>query len=415
MLQHPRDRDFAPNTGLPAGGALAPLSAPESAARDGVEPSTNCRKDLQQHSANPVSTAEHTTTGVSRPACGDAVEEGSNVTAETGESRGQAPGVTAHPAAIGGMSPVSSTRHRPRYGGRHSLDESQPALEKDRDVLRAIVDLQYLSASQLQRYFGIRAVTSVRRSLHRLVSNGWIDLWEHWTPVGGRTKYALPQRKALAWAFLLAQEEVRGTAAEVVARTLLTMPRRPVRFPNGSTPPFFVHQVRANDVVVALRSVGAVRMLWSTSWDHPLPRTIGTFAPPQPDAIVLIDRDGTPFLLFVEMDRATQKLGDFRAGKSRYAGLGLRPEVLLGAFGTADFRTIVVVQGKTQDATDRRIQELRQVARAGGFAAPLVFASFEHVQRHPVLFLNSLLALSANPAGSAGVTQASLQERSGSV
>ncbi len=172
-----------------------------------------------------------------------------------------------------------------------------------------------------------------------------------------------------------------------------------MKFPKGSTPPFFVHQARTNDVVLSLRSVTDVRLLWATAWDHPLPEKIGAFAPPQPDAILLLERDGAPFLLFLEMDRATQKLGDFRSGKSRYAGLALRPQVLLDTFGTIAFRTIVVVQGKTKEATMRRIQELHRAARTGGFAAPLTFTSFDHVQLHPSLFLHSVLALPPIAAG----------------
>lgn len=396
MLRHSSDRDSLPDD-APTGRVPAPPEAafPCGECVDGP-PLTNCCKDLQhQTSPSAVSPSDHTKTGVSQVVSDATGEETLRIGVKAGESRGLVTPATAHMEASGAVTLVSSTRHMPR----HAVELAEPALENDRAVLRAIVDLKYLSAPQLQRYRGYRAVTSIRRSLHRLAANGWIILWEHWTPVGGRTKYALPQRKALAWALGVAQEEALGTAAEPLSRTLLTTLRRPVRFPKGTTPPFFLHQVRTNDVVLALRSVTDVRMLWATAWDRPLPEKIGAFAPPQPDAILLLERNSAPFLLFLEMDRATQKLGEFRLGKSRYAGLGLRPQVLLDAFGTTDFRTVVVVEGKTRDGTHRRIQELRRLARAGGFAAPLMLTSLDHVQRHSALFLHSMLALPQMAAG----------------
>lgn len=396
MLRHSLDPVGAADSSSSLDVQIGLQSAVGSGERDTCGPSTNCRKDLQHHLfASHGSPFDYVNTGVPQTTSDERVPTSSTSTKRTEESHGRGTPVTSRSDAILTVSPVSSSRHTPR----HTLEQSQPALEKDRVVLRAIVDLKYLSAPQLQRYLGCRGVTSVRRSLHRLESNGWITLWEHWTPVGGRTKYALPQRKALAWALHVAREEALGTPAEIIARTLLMTPRRPVRFPKASTPPFFLHQVRANDVVLGLRSATDVRVLWATAWDHPLPEKVGTFAPPQPDAILLLDCDGAPILLFVEMDRATQKLADFRSGKARYAGLALHPQVLLDTFGTTAFRTIVVVQGKTEAATVRRIQELSRTARAGGFAAPLTFTSFEFVQRNAALFVQSLLALPPIAAG----------------
>ena len=276
---------------------------------------------------------------------------------------------------------------------RHVGGGAGPALARDRSVLRAIVDCKYLSASQLQDYLRCPSITSVRRSLHRLEAERWIILWEHWVPAGGRTKYALPQRNALAWALSRTREGAVGTMLEVVARTLIpTTRRRPVRFEARTNPPFFLHQVRTNDIVLALRSVEGVRIAWATAWDRPLPKKIGAFVTPQPDAVLIIERDGDPFLLFIETDRATQKMVDFASGKSRYAGLSLHPEILLESFGTTTFQTLVVAQCDTEDETKRRIELLFRTARGGGFANCLVFASFDRVLRDPGAILRGLLS-----------------------
>ena len=260
-------------------------------------------------------------------------------------------------------------------------------------MLRAIVDCKYLSASQLQDYLHLASITCVRRSLHRLEADGWIAPWEHWVPVGGRTKYALPQRKALTWALGRAREEAIGTSVEVVARTLIpTTRRRPVRFEARTVPPFFLHQVRTNDIALALRSAEGVRIAWATAWDRPLPKKIGAFVTPQPDAILIVERDGEPFILFIETDRATQKMADFASGKSRYAGLALHPEILLESFGTTTFQTLVVAQCDTEDETKRRIELLLRTARGGGFANCLLFASFDHVLRDPGAVLRGVLS-----------------------
>jgi hypothetical protein len=152
--------------------------------------------------------------------------------------------------------------------------------------------------------------------------------------------------------------------------------------------------VRTNDVVLALRSVEGAAIAWATAWDRPLPKKIGAFATPQPDAILIIERDGEPFLLFIETDRGTQKTADFAAGKSRYAGLALHPEILLESFGTTAFQTLVVVQCDTEPETKRRIETLLRTARGGGFANCLMFASFERVLRDPSAVLRGLLSRS---------------------
>jgi hypothetical protein len=255
-----------------------------------------------------------------------------------------------------------------------------------------IVDCKYLSAAQIQEHVFHSSITPIRRCLRRLAAEGWVSVWEPWTPIGGRTKYAIPQRRALTWALRRAKEEAVGTSLEALSRTLIpTTRRRPIRFKARTIPPFFLHQVRTNDVVLALRSASGLRIRWATAWDRPLPKKIGTFETPQPDAVVVIEREGAPVLLFIEMDRATQKMADFKSGKSRYAGLGLHPAILRESFGMTAFHTLVVVQCDTEDETKRRIALLLRTARAAGFASYLTLASFDCVLRNPDVVLSGLL------------------------
>jgi hypothetical protein len=257
-------------------------------------------------------------------------------------------------------------------------------------VLAAIVDCKYLSAAQLQTHLLRTSPTSVRRCLARLVGGGWVTLWESWAPVGGRPRYALPTRKALRWALDRKHVAALGTSVEILAKTLIrTNRRRPVTFAPRTLPPFFLHQCAANETVLALASA-ADRVLWMSVWDRPLPKTIGLFVPPQPDAVLVIEHEGAPLFVFLEMDRASQHERAFQQGKSRYAGLAGRPALLREVFGTTAFQTLIVVAAASEHATAHRIATLERVARRGAFAPFVTVRSFHDVTTSPAATLRAL-------------------------
>src|SRR5205085_2271530 len=87
-----------------------------------------------------------------------------------------------------------------------------------------------------------------------------------------------------------------------------------------------------------------VETLWSTAWDRPLPERIGTFTPPQPDAIIVVrHRTGARHLLLIEHDRDTEKAADFARDKRGYARMTLTPDMVHRAFGVDSFQVLVTI------------------------------------------------------------------------
>lgn len=391
----------SPDSDASSAFAHAASTASQRAAGALAAPLTDCRKDLQQCSPSDVA-CEHVTAptiapslspapasgggGVSRPRGATDAGDRAEVHEKTRESRGRDAAVRDDPEALGHATHVSPTR----YGTKHT---DGPALPRDRAALRRIVDAKYLSAAQLQQFFRLASVTPIRRCLGRLEREGWIRMWEAWVPVGGRTKYALPERKALRWALDRKRAEAIGTPLELLSWTLIgRRSQKPVAFRPRTIPPFLTHQVRTNDVVLALQEVDVPKVLWATSWDRPLPPQLGTFVPPQPDAVLAMERDDLPWIVFLEMDRSTQKIADFVRGKSRNARFARRPELLNETFGTCRFQTLVVVDAETPDAARARTELLMRAARANKFDAVATFVTFDAVRRNPAGTLQLMIA-----------------------
>lgn len=344
--------------------------------------------------------------GVARADEGDAAVQHPKTMQEPAQSRGRRHMSPTHAEANANATYVSPTR----YGTKHT---EGPALARDSDVLRRIVDCKYLSAAQLQRLHVASSVTSIRRILRRLEGDGWIRMWEAWIPVGGRTKYALPQRKALQWALDRKREEAIGTPLEYLSWTLIgRRSRKPVAFRSRTIPPFLAHQVQTNDVMLALQQVEAPKVLWATSWDRPFPLQLGTFVPPQPDAVLSLDHGRELVMLFVEMDRATQKVPDFVHGKSRYARFARQPALMNETFGTTQFHTLVVVHAKSPQATRARVELLERAARANRFGGVLTFVAFDAVLRDAVGTVQlSLAAMESRRETDSGLGQPRLPRK----
>lgn len=258
-----------------------------------------------------------------------------------------------------------------RATGRNEHPHGGPVEDADRVALLRLVDLKYLSTAQLRdACFGGTDLSLVRRWMRRLQADGWVRLWTPPVARGRAPQYAIPTRRGVRWA--LAEKERRAAGTELEALARLTIPRReraPVAMAGAGLPPFFAHQCGVNDAVIALERPG-VEILWSTTWDRPLPNTIGSFAPPQPDGIVVVRRrDGALHLLFLEHDRATEKPAVFARTKRGYARLALTPSLVASTFGVSTFQVLVTV-----DAPDaaRRIVELHTATRDARYPAGLV-------------------------------------------
>lgn len=255
-------------------------------------------------------------------------------------------------------------------GTKEHLQDA-PAEKADRVALLRLVDLKYLSTAQLRdACFRDTDLSLVRRWMRRLQQDGWVRLWRPPVARGRAPQYAIPTSRGVRWALVEKERRCVGTELETLAR--LTIPRReraPVAMAGAGLPPFFAHQCGVNDAVITLERPG-VEVLWSSTWDRPLPKTIGTFTPPQPDGIVVVRRrDGALHLLFLEHDRATEKPAVFARSKRGYARLALTPALVASTFGIPTFQVLVTV-----DAPDvaRRIMELHKATRAARYPAGLL-------------------------------------------
>lgn len=328
------------------------------------------RRDLRQRPVSasapgPVSPSDHMRTARPAGRCAAGVEPGKS--SRRGEDASSRPDARSSDAG------VLSTQDRPTDGPRHTQKDpgprsTGPTLAVDQRVLQTIVDLKYLSAEQLRTLaFPAVDISLVRRWLRRLEAEKWVRLWSPFTARGGKTKYALPTKRALRWALEERRRGADGTELERLARLLIpTTTRAPVSFAPGSLPPYFAHQREANDMVIAFQR-SSVEMLWATTWDRPLPRAIDAFVPPQPDGIIVVrHRTGALHLLFLEHDRGTEKPEMFATTKRRYLFLALSPAFVKSMFGVAAFSVLVTVEAAN---TERRIVELQMAAMRAGFPA----------------------------------------------
>lgn len=357
------------------------------AARSGDDPS--CRKDLQHNALNDVSMAEHANTeGAARASETPSAEAGANAqprhtsdeertSVARRESSVEHDPATAHWDAVSdaGTRPADEDRLQDEslsVGIRPAEGEgSGPQELQDRRALQRIVDLRYLSTQQLRdAVFRGTDLSLIRRWIRRLAVNGWVTLWSPPVRKGSAPQYAIPTAKALRWALAEKLRASAGTELEPLARlTIPTVDRTPMRKNADGMPPFFAHQRGVNDMLIAFDRP-TVSTLWSASWDRPLPKMMGSFTPPQPDAILVVrHRSGLKHLLFFEHDRGTEKARDFARTKRGYARMTLTPELVQRTFGVNSFQVLVTV-----DCTnaERRIENLRNATRAAQYPAELV-------------------------------------------
>jgi Replication-relaxation len=381
----------------------SPFDRPPTASASGEDrrpaTSTSCRNDLQHSfSDDGVAPSDDVTTTTVGDLHGDPVAHGAvmppRAAVEVLKSPGRVTPKPSHPDAISPRSAVSPGRHVIRHtAARTDSSEGGPRRARDRAVLQAIVDCKYLSASQVQRYMmERRSITGARRALRRLESEGWVVAWEAWVASGGHTKYYLPRRRALAWALQRHQEAAARTPLERIATSLTpTTRRKPVQFAPRTMPLFFEHQCATNDIVLAFKQAGGNEVVWATAWDRPLPKRIGSFSPPQPDAILVLQRGDTRSLLFIETDRASEHAPAFQRSKSRYGGLKLRPNVLTDLFGIVPFHVLIVARCADEPKTTRRMADLARAARRGAFAELVTIRSFAEVIANPAAILDAEL------------------------
>lgn len=247
---------------------------------------------------------------------------------------------------------------------------------RDRVVLLALARHRVLSFRQVRRLvFPELTAQRVGQHLQRLARDGWLRIWEDTSQLGGRPRYALPTRRALA----VALDELRAaSAAPPTARLVSTMlprsPRRPLLFVARTTPAFLAHQRECNDLLIAYSAMAGARLHWATSWDRPFPLRAAHIPLPQPDYVLVLEQGGRPSLIFGEHDRGHESLAHFRAAKAeRYAALAARPELVRDLFGFPSFRVWVTVLDARSGAPLRRLARLVHVARTAAASDVMAF------------------------------------------
>jgi hypothetical protein len=233
-----------------------------------------------------------------------------------------------------------------------------------------------LSFDQLRRLvFARLSPQRVGQRLRALAAGGWLIVWEDVSRIGGRPRYALPTRRALTLATAALLHESIWTVTERVAALLLRgQPRRPLVLPPRATPAFLAHQRECNELLLAATHIPGVRVLWATTLDRPFPLHASGVPLPQPDFVLILERDGRPALVFGEHDRGQESLAHFRRTKAeRYAALVARPDLTTELFGFARFVVWVTVLDVRAGAPLRRLETLARIARAAAASDVMAF------------------------------------------
>lgn len=243
--------------------------------------------------------------------------------------------------------------------------EDGPEVARDRQTILHLVRMRVLSYSQLARLTYFNADKTVaRRRLRRLHERGWVELWDRPVAFGGTPRYAYPTRRALVWANAVMDKAVTGSPLEPLVRLMTpATPRQPWKFQAGIIPLFLTHTEEANDVLIAWLRASGERVLWASSWDCPFPEHIEWRMMPQPDYVLVLQREGEPCLVFGEHDRGTEGR-EVVARKLRvYRTWFETPDILARTIGFRSFRLFVTVAG---ERASRRLEHLTQLVRDEG-------------------------------------------------
>lgn len=291
--------------------------------------------------------------------------------------RGPIEGRASHLDAPQVAASLSSTSPAPRKEIRRRNRRHDSTLSpRNRAVLLALARCRILSFDQLRRaVFPGLSPQRVGQLLHALAAQGWLQIWEDVSRIGGRPRYALPTRRALALGIGVLRAESMGQASDGLASLMLRgRSRRPLVLVPRVTPAFLAHQRECNDLLLAYARIPGVRLLWSTSFDRPFPLQAHGVSLPQPDYVLLLERAGASALIFGEHDRGHESLAHFRRTKvDRYAALAARPELTMEFFGFSRFMVWVTVLDARVGAPLRRLQTLARIARDAAASDVLAF------------------------------------------
>ena len=134
---------------------------------------------------------------------------------------------------------------------------------------------------------------------------------------------------------------------------------RPLSLTPATDPKWLQHQREVNDVVVSI--AGARELTWASTWNTPFAARSGIVDLPQPDYVLVDEKNGAPTLTLGEHDRGFDN--DFRLRKvEAYCDLVRFPELLVATTGFTSFRVDVSVIDVPGRQPMRRLRELLAMA-----------------------------------------------------
>jgi Replication-relaxation len=245
---------------------------------------------------------------------------------------------------------------------------------RDTNAVALVMLLRLLSYDQVRRLvFASQDGSVLRRRGLRLEISGWLQRWDAPLARGGRIRYVHPTPKTLRWALdSLAAATEAEPWAPLVRLMLPRSGRKPLTLGEGTIPKWLPHQREVNHLVTSIATSPGRRVLWASSWDCPFPSHAGMFTMPQPDYVLVEERDGRPQLIFGEHDRGTEPVERFIARKVElYAALANFPEAGEKYFGLRSFEVHVSVIDTLKRSPIERLRALQ--AAAGMSAVPGIF------------------------------------------
>ena len=263
---------------------------------------------------------------------------------------------------------------------------------RDREALLLLTQLRVLSYHQLRSACYAGADPSVtRRKIGTLRARGFVEVWEPTARAGGHTRYAAPTPATARAAVDELTSRAEGTPWAPLLRLMTPQTlRRSLHLQAERMPPWLPHQREVNSLLLRLREM--LPLLWLSSWDCPFPSRIASFDLPQPDYVLVEERDGVPLLVFGEHDRGSEPLERFVARKVLlYTALAAFPEACTQHFGIPTFSVHVTVTDPVRRAPLQRLRALcTETLRAAGPAADLfrfTLAGWLHAEPNAPIWL----------------------------
>ena len=228
--------------------------------------------------------------------------------------------------------------------GQESGRKGDTLSDKDRDLLAWVVLLRFASYRQLQHLQGNeRHPSLLRRRLANLVGRGFLTTWDRPGRSHRGQRYALPTATCLRVLLPFLRTAIAREPFAPLVRLMLPAERRALSLDDDGVEKWLPHQLEVNELVTRVR-LARPSIAWASTWEAPLPTTVGFVLAPQPDYVLIERASGDETIVFGEHDRGTGDIAAFVARKiALYDALAQYPDLCAEHFGLATFRVDVTV------------------------------------------------------------------------